>query len=470
MRERPYTVETVILVLEISRRILRKRKASASEVHEQPSAAGEIQLISTIEELPAMIRLFNTTTRLSVDGALENLFFKIVDPKYLNAVTSRLPQFHVDVQMVNQIDLDLERKRIEKQVGMKKLKNDESSDGNDAKLPDFDLLGVYIPLHPEYHRPVIKVSPEKVMHACLKLREIFALGLDFNILYSSILNAVVVHELAHYLMDSQLNIDGCEIPGKLFIDSGAMGTNTKSVLLGNRCLHHLHVMGNDDSTWLNNRHMVEESLANAFVLAQKFEPTPKRVLYQFIKSQPKAYKAGLRWTANTAKLLDAAASWRDFKRLAPTSGHVSGLQDIVAMLENQPPLKRKIRLWDFGGEIGDTAGIVREFDCSQCNLENIVDVNFPKQVDGNVYAYQNCLTSLKDIHKGLKSVSGVMFLHNNPIKSNVLGLLKIKGLQSVVLDSQKVEAIINKHLKNGRDIFACQEELEDAGFEEFAKL
>ena len=33
-----------------------------------------------------------------------------------------------------------------------------------------------------------------------------------------------------------------------------------------------------------------------------------------------------------------------------------------------------------------------------------------------------------------------------------------------------VEKIINKHLKNGRDIFACQEELIENGFEAFAQL
>ena len=37
-------------------------------------------------------------------------------------------------------------------------------------------------------------------------------------------------------------------------------------------------------------------------------------------------------------------------------------------------------------------------------------------------------------------------------------------------DNKEVSAIINDHLKKDRDIFACQEELINAGFEEYAKL
>ena len=52
----------------------------------------------------------------------------------------------------------------------------------------------------------------------------------------------------------------------------------------------------------------------------------------------------------------------------------------------------------------------------------------------------------------------------------LLGLLLIDGLQKVFLDNMKVRVIINKHLKGDRDVFACQEELIEAGFEDFAQL
>jgi hypothetical protein len=73
------------------------------------------------------------------------------------------------------------------------------------------------------------------------------------------------------------------------------------------------------------------------------------------------------------------------------------------------------------------------------------------------------------------------------IESHVLGLLKIEGLRCAVFSVSdrisdgasskyqshkfhKLDEIINRHLLTGKDIFACQEELIEAGFEEYAKL
>jgi hypothetical protein len=63
----------------------------------------------------------------------------------------------------------------------------------------------------------------------------------------------------------------------------------------------------------------------------------------------------------------------------------------------------------------------------------------------------------------------IIDLGNNPILSNVLGLLKIEGLMVVYLLNKEVQAIINKYLPMG-DIFKCQEELIEAGFEDYAKI
>ena len=50
-----------------------------------------------------------------------------------------------------------------------------------------------------------------------------------------------------------------------------------------------------------------------------------------------------------------------------------------------------------------------------------------------------------------------------PIKSNVLGLLKIRGLKKVAFDDKKLEAIINKYLPMG-DSTDCIDDLLDAGY------
>ena len=51
----------------------------------------------------------------------------------------------------------------------------------------------------------------------------------------------------------------------------------------------------------------------------------------------------------------------------------------------------------------------------------------------------------------------------------------IDGLTSVILDNKKVAIIINRYLKDSkkaqdRDVIACQEDLIEAGFDDFAQL
>ena len=59
---------------------------------------------------------------------------------------------------------------------------------------------------------------------------------------------------------------------------------------------------------------------------------------------------------------------------------------------------------------------------------------------------------------------------NNPITSHVLGLMLIEDLQFVEFDNKQLQNIINKHLKEGRDVFECQNELMEAGLDEYAQL
>ena len=81
----------------------------------------------------------------------------------------------------------------------------------------------------------------------------------------------------------------------------------------------------------------------------------------------------------------------------------------------------------------------------------------------------NNITSLHDVHKHIKSVKKLSF-RDNDIKSHVLGLMKIEGLETVWIDNQEVEDIMCKHLQGARNIFDCQAELEDAGLEAYAQL
>lgn len=83
--------------------------------------------------------------------------------------------------------------------------------------------------------------------------------------------------------------------------------------------------------------------------------------------------------------------------------------------------------------------------------------------------YENELESLHNIHKKIKHCT-IGGFEKNPIKSHVLGLLLIEGLNHVYFDIHHLAKIINDHLKGDRDVFACQEELIEAGLEDFAQL
>ena len=95
----------------------------------------------------------------------------------------------------------------------------------------------------------------------------------------------------------------------------------------------------------------------------------------------------------------------------------------------------------------------------------------PSHVGSAFYCYNNELASLKDVYKHVTEIKGIFYAVNNPIKSHVLGLLLIKGVTEVRLDNRQVGEILNRHLGKGRaGMLMAQEELIEAGLEEYAKL
>ena len=70
-------------------------------------------------------------------------------------------------------------------------------------------------------------------------------------------------------------------------------------------------------------------------------------------------------------------------------------------------------------------------------------------------------------------MDGIFYAYNNPIKSNVIGLMLVAGCNEVQLDNKEVQNIMNNHLPNTRGhlgLLECQEDLLSAGFEEWAEL
>jgi hypothetical protein len=116
-------------------------------------------------------------------------------------------------------------------------------------------------------------------------------------------------------------------------------------------------------------------------------------------------------------------------------------------------------------EIGDY------FDCSDNKITSLKGC--PKEISGNFYSQDNLLTSLKDINKVLRQMNGIFYADHNPIKSNVIGLLLVKGCKEIKLDNKQVEEIMNRHLKSpfgNKRVIECQSEMLEADLGEWAEL
>jgi hypothetical protein len=99
----------------------------------------------------------------------------------------------------------------------------------------------------------------------------------------------------------------------------------------------------------------------------------------------------------------------------------------------------------------------------------------PSIITGDINLVNNRLTSLHNIHRHIKIAkpNSTLYLNENPIRSHVLGVLKIRDLGSVNFGDVinfELTNIINHHLQGDRDVMACQDELIDSGLDEYAQL
>jgi hypothetical protein len=130
---------------------------------------------------------------------------------------------------------------------------------------------------------------------------------------------------------------------------------------------------------------------------------------------------------------------------------------------------------------GMTQEGVKRLHCAGCSLSSFEGV--ARNISGDVFAVKNPMTNLKGVHKHFDTIGGKMLLSDS-IESNILGLLKIKNLKRVSFFKNSVDLgeksvakkeisdIINKYLPNPTlaEIIDCQNELVEAGFEDYAEL
>ena len=103
----------------------------------------------------------------------------------------------------------------------------------------------------------------------------------------------------------------------------------------------------------------------------------------------------------------------------------------------------------------------------------VADIKIKNEYDGDLILCGKNIRNLKDIHKIILKINGIVCLRNNPITSHIAGLLLIDGCEKVYLDNNAVQNIINKYLPNTegkKGFLKCRAEIYDAGFEEIARL
>lgn len=109
-----------------------------------------------------------------------------------------------------------------------------------------------------------------------------------------------------------------------------------------------------------------------------------------------------------------------------------------------------------------------------CDENELTALEFaPSTIMGNFDFDNNYITSLIGINDIISEIHGEFHCEGyKQISSGGLGLLLIKNLQDIVLTfkDQEAQDIINKYLGRPDDIFECQNELIEAGLEEYAQL
>ena len=109
---------------------------------------------------------------------------------------------------------------------------------------------------------------------------------------------------------------------------------------------------------------------------------------------------------------------------------------------------------------------VRGFYCTKTAITSLIGA--PQKITGWFECKNNPgLISLSKIHLYIHEIDGILNFYGSPIKSNILGLLKIKKCIGIRFNDEKLSRIISKYLPEG-NITDCIDDLIDNGFAEYA--
>lgn len=280
------------------------------------------------------IRLINTTTKLPIDKIIESVFLQTIHPLYRKAVESTNRQTSIDIFFVDDKELDRELDNLQRQKHFlldnerRSINSGEESIEVDAS---FDLMGVYFTNHPKFNRSVIKVSPEKVMLACISFKKVNSKAMPLSQLYPTLLIAVVIHELAHWIMDSNYHAYNGVFTWQWYVKE--LDNDLQYDFL-NRNQRSISASANYHPSWQTVIRFIEESLANAFVLRQKLNRDERDFLCNFIEFQPPGYHHCYLWSEAITALLKTADSWAYFKRVEGFEHPTFPVEELINRLKS----------------------------------------------------------------------------------------------------------------------------------------
>ncbi len=172
-----------------------------------------------------------------------------------------------------------------------------------------DPLGVYFQYHPYVRRELIMICPEKIMKVAYDFTLKFKPSYSLKEIYELFIMSVIFHELAHMVM-SPVDRHG---PDRYEYDYIAKFAITDKSYLEKMSHNHMHLKSSNYRVfdWYK---VIEETLAEAFVLKHNFSKMEKDLIWQFISIGPNPYNCAPVWKKlNEQQLLYTMNSWRTIK-------------------------------------------------------------------------------------------------------------------------------------------------------------
>ena len=139
--------------------------------------------------------------------------------------------------------------------------------------------------------------------------------------------------------------------------------------------------------------------------------------------------------------------------------YLTSLEGAPEKVEHHFDCSENLKLTSLKGGPKNVGG---SFTCSNTGITSLE--GSPQTVGSDFNCCRNpALTALVKINFYIHEIDGHADFTGTPIKSNILGLLKIRNLKRIAFDDKQLEEIMNRHLPMG-DSTDCIDDLLDAGY------